>query len=119
MNIQRLKKIVILYVALFTFLLVFVPVNNFFKGDEYDLSGDVLLEEDVYINYGISFVFIGDTGYSDFGGTLMKVSTDGTPKKHRFVGAFVHEVNYFILISELIALTVVFAGAAFVLCKKE
>jgi hypothetical protein len=102
MDVNRLKKIVAVYVICFLLLSFFVPMKVHFQGDS--VRGDSTI-----VNYALTYEPITKIGYKDT--KYVDFITYHGYEKHELVKE--------ILILELISLTVLFAGISFIMCKKS
>jgi hypothetical protein len=124
MNVQRFKVLLAIYIICFVVLCLYVPTNSYFKGVkefksqytpgqryayENELAAYKASENTKYINYGISYRPIFDIGFED-----KRVIVSGS----KYDGAVHRDPVVFIIVIELVILTVVFVGASYITCKK-
>ena len=111
MNIRRFKKILAMYLLFFLLICVIVPFNVYFEGS-------IGVKENEYINYGLTYSFIGQAGYEDIDSAIL-IPNNGSSYTAKAKGVMNYRLNMPILAIELLSLTVVFFGAAYISCKKE
>jgi hypothetical protein len=110
MNIKRLKKIIVVYLIAFVAMCIFVPCNVYFDGYIY------ASQEPIKAQYGLQIKPINEIGYED----IFRSQYIPVLKKEIAVkGILVTKLNVSVMVAELVALSVLFAGVSYVTCKKE
>lgn len=121
MNIKRFKIVLGIYLVFFVLACVFIPYNAYItvENNYYDLGflyrpvSQGQYENNVQLQYR--------TGgfYEIRSGSFEGESFKSRRYDSREQGVIRYELNKLTLVSELIGLTVLFVGGAYILCKKR
>lgn len=117
-NVGRFKIIVALYVVCFMVLCTILPMNTYFQGNEYESDSYTYVDDDVTVrSYGIKYNPIWKVGEEE----KTKTTLVGYPELYTGVykGNLVRSPNIFILIIELVSLTVLFTGISYISCVRK